>query len=219
MGCDSALRAHDLLWIRKDAELLSPEEPAWVRSALAQSLVVVVRRAQAPPRFIPIGIRGCSRGHRHAAFLRRSDVVACKTPESLAAEKAWLKASTAIPPGLLAALRTVSEFSEREHLVWGPTGSVGYQLATGMQATSNTSDLDVLVRCSDPPSRARLRALHDTIRRVVVRVDVILEGPKGAVALEEYLQNRNALIKTNRGPLLGTFTGKYGVDEASTRIK
>jgi phosphoribosyl-dephospho-CoA transferase len=217
MGTDSALRVHDLVWSCKDAQLLSPDKPAWVRNALEQASVVVVRRAEAPLGFIPIGIRGRSRAHRHAAFLRRSDVLACRTPESLAAEKAWLRVSTAISPGLRRALSTVTEFSEREHLVWGPIGSVGYQLATGIRATGDTSDLDVLVRYGDSPNRARLGAFHDAIRRCVVRVDVILEGPEGAVALEEYLQNRNALIKTNRGPRLGTFAGEYREDGA--RIK
>jgi phosphoribosyl-dephospho-CoA transferase len=218
MGSDSALRVHDLLWIREDAELLSPDEPAWIQNALEQAAVVVVRRAEAPPKFISVGIRGHSRAHRHAAFLRRSDMLACRTPESLASEKTWRKVSTAISPGLRTALKIVTGFSEREHLVWGPIGSVGYQLATGMQATSDTSDLDVLVRCGDFPNRALLRAFHDAIRPCVVRVDVILEGPQGAVALEEYLQNRNALIKTNRGPRFGTFPGQVSGDQASARI-
>jgi phosphoribosyl-dephospho-CoA transferase len=219
MGCDSALRVHDLVWIREGAELLSPDEPAWVQNALEQAAVAVVRRGEAPPRFVPIGIRGHSRAHRHAAFLRRRDVFACRTPESLAAEKTWLKISTAISPGLLTALRTVTEFSEREHLVWGPIGSVGYQLATGRQATSDSSDLDVLVRCGGFPNRALLRAFHEAIRPCVARVDVILENLQGAVALEEYLQNRKALIKANRGPHLGTFPGQCGEDEATARIK
>jgi phosphoribosyl-dephospho-CoA transferase len=99
----------------------------------------------------------------------------------------------------------VSEFGKSNHLIWGPIGSVGYQLATGMPATSATSDLDLLVRCDDRLNHICLRALH-TIHPALVRVDVILEGPAGAVALEEYLQDRPALIKTVRGPRIAAFT-------------
>jgi phosphoribosyl-dephospho-CoA transferase len=205
MGRNEAVRVHDLLWISKDTELLSLGQPAWVGDALTQSSVVVVRRADAPPGFIPVGIRGSSRGQRHAAFLRKADVLACRTPESLAAEQVWDEAAVALPLPLLRALKMVSEFSKRNHLVWGPIGSVGYQLATGTPVTGARSDLDLLVRCDASLSRACLRALH-TIQPGLVRVDVILEGPAGAVALEEYLQDRPALIKTFRGPRIDAFT-------------
>jgi phosphoribosyl-dephospho-CoA transferase len=199
------VRVHDLLWVSKDTELLSAGQPAWLRNALKQSPVVVVRRAEAPPGFIAVGIRGGSREHRYAAFLRKDDVLACRTPESLATEQVWCEYPAALPLPLLRALKMVSEFSERQCLVWGPIGSVGYQLATGMPATSATSDLDLLVRCDDLLSSTCLRALH-AIHPGRVRVDVILEGPQGAVALEEYLQDRPALIKTVRGPRIAAFT-------------
>ncbi len=205
MGSNDAVRVHDLLWISKDAELLSLGQPTWVRDAVRQSSVVVVRRADAPPGFIPVGIRGSSRGQRHAAFLRKADVLACRTPESLAAEQVWHEASAALPLPLLRALKIVGEFSKGNHLVWGPIGSVGYQLATGTPVTGATSDLDMLVRCDAFLRRECLRALH-TIHPGLVRVDVILEGPTGAVALEEYLQDRPALIKTIRGPRIDAFT-------------
>jgi len=199
------VRVHDLLWISKDREWLSSGLPAWARDALKQSPVVVVRRADAPAGFIPVGIRGSGREQRHAAFLRKDDVLACTTPESLAEEQAWHEHPSALPAPLLHALEMVSEFSKRKHLIWGPIGSVGYQLATGIPATSATSDLDMLVRCDAFLSESCLRALH-TIHAGPARVDAILEGPDGAVALDEYLQNRRALIKTVRGPRLAAFT-------------
>jgi phosphoribosyl-dephospho-CoA transferase len=205
MGRKEAVRVHDLLWISRDTELFSLGQPAWVRDVLTRSSVVVVRRADAAPGFIAVGIRGSSRGQRHAAFLRKADVLAYRTPESLAAEQVWHEASAALPLPLLGALKMVGDFSKRNHLVWGPIGSVGYQLATGMPVTDATSDLDMLVRCDDFLSRASLRSLH-TIHPGLVRIDVILEGPAGAVALEEYLQDRPALIKTVRGPRIDTFT-------------
>ena len=204
MGSNDAVRVHDLLWVSKHTELLSVGQPAWVRDTLTQSSVVVVRRAEALPGFIAVGIRGRSREQRHAAFLRKDDVLACTTPESLATEQVWHESSAALPLALLQALERVSEFSKRKHLVWGPIGSVGYQLGSGIPAASATSDLDMLVRCDDFLNHTCLRALR-AIHPGRVRVDVILEGPQGAVALEEYLQNRHALIKTIRGPRIETF--------------
>ena len=205
MGRKEAVRVHDLLWISKDTELFSLGQPAWVRDVLTRSSVVVVRRADAPPGFIAVGIRGSSRGQRHAAFLRKADVLAYRTPESLAAEQVWHEASAALPLPLLGALKMVGEFSRRNHLVWGPIGSVGYQLATGMPAASVASDLDLIIRCDELLSHTCLQALH-AIQAGPVRLDVILEGPRGAVALEEYLQDRPALIKTVRGPRIAAFT-------------
>lgn len=199
------MKVHDLLSISKDTELLSSGQPEWVRDALKQSPVVVVRRAASPLGFIPVGIRGSRREQRHATFLRKKDVFACRTPESLAADHVWQESSTALALPLVRALRIVSEFSRTRHLVWGPIGSVGYQLATGIAVTNATSDLDILVRCDEYLTETCLRAFH-TIPYDRVRVDVILEGPEGAVTLEEYLQNRHALIKTIGGPRLATFT-------------
>src|SRR5258705_10220241 len=199
------VRVHDLLWISKDAELCSSHQPAWLRDALKRSPVVVVRRAEAPPGLIPVGIRGLAREQRHATFLRKDDVLACRTPESLVAEQVWHEFSPTLPLPLLDALKVVSEFSKRKHLVWGPIGSVGYQLATGMPSASFASDLDLLVRCDDLLSHTCLQTLH-AIQPGHVRLDVILEGPQGAVALQEYLQNPQALIKTVRGPRIAAFT-------------
>ena len=199
------VRVHDLLWISKGAELWSLHQPAWVRDALRQSPVVVVRRAEAPSGFIPVGIRGIRREQRYAAFLRKDDVLGCRTPESLAAGQAWHESSAALPLPLLDALKVVSELSKRKNLVWGPIGSVGYQLATGMPAASVASDLDLLVRCNDLLSHTCLQTLH-AIQSGMVRLDVSLEGPQGAVALDEYLHNPQALIKTIRGPRIAAFT-------------
>jgi phosphoribosyl-dephospho-CoA transferase len=198
------VKVHDLLWISKGSELWSLDHPSWVRDALGQAPVVVVRRTEAPRGFVAVGIRGTSREQRHAAFLRKQDVLARRTPGSLAAEQAWHRSSLALPLALFTALEMVGELSKKRQLLWGPIGSVGYQLATGMPATSATSDLDLLVRCNDLLDHESLRALHAL--QLGVRFDVILEGPQGAVALDEYLQNRRTLIKTKRGPRVAVFS-------------
>ncbi len=199
------LRVHDLVWISQDSELFPLEQPAWVRDALRRMPVVVVRRAKAAPGLIPVGVRGDGREHRYGALLRVSDVRAYRTPESVATQRNWLGNATRIPSRLREALAAVSECSDREQFVWGPIGSVGYQLATESPVTTAESDLDVMIRCCLPPDRTQLRAFDQILRKRSARVDVVLEGPLGGVALNEYLRSDEVLIKGNQGPHLAPF--------------
>jgi phosphoribosyl-dephospho-CoA transferase len=199
------LKVHDLLWISEQSEFFSSEQPSWVRDALQRRSVVVVRRAQAPPGFVSVGIRGDARGQRHAAWLRVCDVQAYRTPESLAAQRGWLNNSMGIASRLLAALALVSEISDKEQIVWGPTGSVGYQLATTFPVTTAASDLDVLLRCRLRPDRTQMKAFDKALRNSPARVDVVLEGPLGGVAINEYLASEEVLIKGSEGPHIAAF--------------
>jgi phosphoribosyl-dephospho-CoA transferase len=202
---DGTVRAHDLLWIAEDAELLPEPQPAWVRDALSQMPVTVARRAEAPPGFAAVGIRGRSRELRFAALVKLSDVRNLRTPESLASERGWRENLPAIPARLREALALFDEFSNLEKFVWGPVGSVGYQLATGLPVTTSESDVDVLIRCEVPPDRLMLSAVRHTARKSMARLDVILEGPPGAVALEE-LNSHDVLLKTSPGQRIASFT-------------
>jgi phosphoribosyl-dephospho-CoA transferase len=103
------------------------------------------------------------------------------------------------------ALTLFDELGDTEKFVWGPAGSVGYQLATGLPVTTDESDVDVLIRCEVPPDRLMLSAVRVVAKKSLARFDVILEGPPGAVALEE-LHSHDVLLKTSRGPLIGAFT-------------
>jgi phosphoribosyl-dephospho-CoA transferase len=202
---DGTVRAHDLLWIAEDSELFPEPQPAWVRQALSRMPVVVVRRAEAPPGFAAVGIRGRSRELRFAALVKLSDIRTLRTPESLAAERGWRENHAGIPAGLREPLELFDELSDREKFVWGPAGSVAYQLATGLPVTTSESDVDVLIRCDVPPDRLMLCAVRDIARTSVSRFDVILEGPPGAVALEE-LHSHHVLLKTIQGPRIAAFT-------------
>ena len=99
----------------------------------------------------------------------------------------------------------VSEYSVKERFVWGPIGSVGYQLATKLPVTTATSDLDVMIRCHLPPDRDQMRNFDEHLRKAPARVDVILEGPSGGVAMSEYLSGDEVLIKTSQGARIGPF--------------
>jgi phosphoribosyl-dephospho-CoA transferase len=202
---DGAVRPHDLLWIAEDSKLLPGPQPAWVREALNRMPVVVVRRAEAPPGFAAAGIRGASRELRFAALVKLTDVRSLRTPESLASERGWHENPAGISVALRDLLTAFDELSYRAKFVYGPVGGVGYQLATGLPVTTDTSDVDVLIRCEVPPHPLMISSIRHIAKQSAAYLDVTVEGPPGAVALEE-LQFRNVLLKTSRGPRIATFT-------------
>jgi phosphoribosyl-dephospho-CoA transferase len=106
---------------------------------------------------------------------------------------------------LVKALALVSEIGDKEQFVWGPVGSAGYQLATELQVTTAASDLDVLIRCCLPPNRTQMRILCEDLRKSPVRVDVVLGGPIGGVAINEFLASEKVLIKGSEGPYIAAF--------------
>jgi phosphoribosyl-dephospho-CoA transferase len=202
-----ALRAHDILRLSKAAFL--PEFsalPEWALDSLRASPFVVVRRALAPDGFVPIGIRGQQRSQRAAALLPVSAVEECISPEALAARQPWLDSSLRAALPQLRALRSVAEAAAWESLVWGPVGSVAFELATGAHVIQPESDLDILVRFSSRITTPALRHFRESLTALPVHVDVTLETGGCAAALDEYLESpHHLLIKTPEGPRLGDF--------------
>jgi phosphoribosyl-dephospho-CoA transferase len=88
---------------------------------------------------------------------------------------------------------------------WGPTGSVGFELATGAATATADSDLDLVVRAPllTPRVLTRLVELHARLKGVSVRVDCQIETVGGAIALAELASAASeVLVKTNAGPTL-----------------
>lgn len=196
-------RPHDLLRLSDSAaaDLLPADAPPWTRCALTATPWVVVRRAGAPEGFIAVGIRGASRSHRHAWNVTPADVCQTVVPEDLA---------DVDPPNgrevaATRALRPVRGLLGEAGVRWGPTGSVGFELATGSPAASPDSDLDLLIRAPDltTATLTRLIALHQQFDRLGVRVDCQVETRMGAIALAELLSaSSDILVKTPLGPRL-----------------
>jgi phosphoribosyl-dephospho-CoA transferase len=87
--------------------------------------------------------------------------------------------------------------------IWGPTGSVGYELASGAPAVTAASDFDLIVRAPDEVSRERARRLLVASASLPIRVDVQIETPNGAVALAEYAAGGAPIaLRTVDGPRL-----------------
>jgi phosphoribosyl-dephospho-CoA transferase len=197
------VRPHDLLRLTGGAGLCHEESvPAWVPTSLARAPWVVVRRARGPAGLIPVGVRGSTRAERFAALLTPDAVAARVTPEDLIAERVWHNMDRARWIRSLRVLDAVDELFAALGFAWGPTGSVGFELATGVAAASTASDLDVVVRAPEPLPLGNAREIADYLDRLPVRVDVQLDASAGAVTLADYVRGGRILLRTPDGPIL-----------------
>ncbi len=85
---------------------------------------------------------------------------------------------------------------------WGVTGSTGYALATEIPVLHAASDLDLLIRASQPLDREALLEWQTRVAQLPCRADTQVETPYGAFALNEWLRDGRALLKTSRGARL-----------------
>lgn len=198
------LKTHDLIWINSDCNLLRSPMPEWAVASLARSPVVVVRRANAPLGWLPVGIRGRNRHERHGTMLRESDVSSYRTPESLAVEQAWNRSSHSIGGAALHSLRLIADVAASQAISWGVVGSVGYELATGFPVTRENSDIDIIIRVVEIPALSSLHKFYRKLSMASCRVDALIETPTGAVSLEEFIRGpERLLIRTDSGVHLG----------------
>jgi len=202
----ATLRPHDLVRLRDVRDVAAEGDlPSWATAALATLPLVVVRRARAPDGLVAIGIRGRLRHQRAAAMVRRAAVVERIAPERLAADAAWRRIRSSPRPQIpaLGALEAVSVLLGGLDVAWGPTGSVGFELAGGVPAAWPDSDLDLLVRRGSPWPIAAARGALAALDRLAVRTDVQIETPLGSIALREYARDRAPLLlRTLDGPRL-----------------
>jgi phosphoribosyl-dephospho-CoA transferase len=197
------VRPHDLLRLA-DGTGLSDEEsvPAWVPTSLARAACVVVRRAHAPAGLIPVGVRGRTRAERFSALLALDAVAARVTPEDLVCARGWRNMVRAHTIRSLGVLDTVDELFAALGLAWGPTGSVGFELATSVATASTDSDLDLVVRAPEPLPLGKAQEIADYLNRLPVRVDTQLDAPAGTVTLADYVRGGRILLRTPDGPIL-----------------
>jgi phosphoribosyl-dephospho-CoA transferase len=182
MNAEHAPLPHDLCW-GMPAAGLPLEAPAWVAEALRQQHPVVVRRSLAPAGQLAVGVRGPGREQRYATFMRLADVQRSVRPEQLS----QLAGNGA--PGNWPAMQALAQLRPVLNglgLAWGVSGSAGFELASGVPALHQGSDLDLIVRTPLFVSRQCaaqwLQALADT----PCRVDVQLQTPRGGVALRDW---------------------------------
>ncbi|MEV0826723.1 phosphoribosyl-dephospho-CoA transferase MdcG domain-containing protein [Nonomuraea rubra] len=107
-------------------------------------------------------------------------------------------------PHLAAALSAVARLLDG-FARWGPTGGVGFELATGRPATHAASDLDVLVRAPYRWDQTMATRLAEAFAALPARVDCLLETPQGGVSLVEWSRaGGSVMARTAHGPQLVT---------------
>lgn len=194
-------RPHDLLW-GMTAEQLAADAPAWAHAALRRYAPVVVRRAPAEPGWIAVGIRGQAREQRFASWMRLDAIRRQVSPEAIVRAGRWRAHAQPQWPALRALAQVAPRLAECG-LAWGVTGSLGFELASGLPAVHPASDLDLLLRAPQPVPRAWAQALCAQLDGAPGRIDVQLETPCGALALREWAKGAaRVLLKTASGPLL-----------------
>lgn len=215
-------RPNDLLWFATpEALAVTPPEsiPDWLAGVCGPAWPVVVRRSRPDPDGrLPVGLRGAQRHQRLAAWLNPDAITRHVRPEDLAAQH---PGSSTQPPHFLtrhtadtrqqARLNTLPALQALDYLAprldsfgaqWGPTGSVGYTLATGHMACNAESDLDLIIRLHTPLSTSDARHLGQWIDQAPGRVDMQVDTGDGAFAFNEWRHHpRSMLLKTSHGPV------------------
>ena len=156
---------------------------------------------------VAVGVRGAARRERWAAWLDSSDVLEQLKPVDLTPRLSALSPQRlAAAPALAAAAALDAAWPDLEATpAWGPTGSVGFELASERPIAHADSDLDAIIRCPAPVAVAKAQTWLAAFDKASfgVRCDVLLETPMGGVALLDYVRSAPPMmLRTGAGPRL-----------------
>jgi phosphoribosyl-dephospho-CoA transferase len=194
---------HDLLQLAPGTPDF-PDAPAWVAASLTRAPFVVVRRAVSVNGLIAVGIRSEIRSERFGSWLDPRFVAEVVKPESLGpAKPATTRAN--LPAFVL--LQAIAPLCEATGCTWGPTGSAGFELASGYPTVTQTSDLDLLMRAPEPLDRAAAKTLFDALSQAALdhgtRIDMQIQTHDGAFSLAEYAHpGARVMLRCADGPKL-----------------
>jgi phosphoribosyl-dephospho-CoA transferase len=195
------LHIHDLLLLRGESAVTSAEGVPCPYLNPNQRPWVVVRRGRIADGLIPVGVRGAQRHQRCAGFIRWSDVLEIRQPDQLRLTLANDSRRA------LQAFRTLSYLES--HLVglnlsWGPGGSVGYELASGIPTVRDDSDLDFILFVPRQLETTEVQDLWRMISSAPGKVDVLVETPLCGFSLKEFAttSQRKILLRTSDGRIL-----------------
>lgn len=170
-------------------ELVSPERAAWLRNALR-----VV-----PPQELAQNEKAAMHSGRIGPKQASHDF-----------------AAMVLGPDPYAALLDVFPAMAGIGLPWGPTGGLGFALATGLPVLHEGSDIDLLVRAPAPLSQEQVLALAAVVERSERPVDLQIDTGRGGFSFKEWAGcvpqragpphgrggRRRVLLKTGAGPVL-----------------
>jgi phosphoribosyl-dephospho-CoA transferase len=197
---------HDLIRLREPIALTADGPvPPWVEAALRRAPWVVVRRGHVRDGMMPVGVRGTARCERFAAFVSVAEIADRLAPEDLTDSRHVIERTCREEAPALAALVRVAPILVRRGLRWGPGGSVGFEIATGVTTATASSDLDLILRPDrrlEPNETAELLAALSAAA-APARIDVVLETPSGGVSLADLAAGpARVLVRTPCGPCL-----------------
>ncbi|MED1796975.1 malonate decarboxylase holo-ACP synthase [Brevibacillus nitrificans] len=197
--------AHDIVKLHPEDIVSLTSIPDWAHHSLRTAPFVVVRRVPIVNELVPIGIRGSERNQRYGAFLPRDKIVQRITPEQLAERKEWRTKQNTSFQNVWGALEVVDAVLGAFKLAWGPTGSVGFELACHVPSIKLMSDLDIVVRVPEVLDRRDASEIYRELCSTSVRVDVQLDTPSGVIALSEFVHSDGRiLVRSEKGPELIT---------------
>lgn len=187
---------HDLLWVAPGSLCLEGPWPDWADASWLRAAPVVVRRDATGEGTVPVGLRGLARNQRAKATVPADAVLRRLAPEALGA---------AIGAGEWPALATLAAVAPTLHatgLAWGPTGGVGFFLASGLPVLRPGSDLDLLVRAPQPLTPEQADALDGIQADAACNIDLQIDTGCGAFAFTEWRRGSRVMLKTDTGPRL-----------------
>jgi phosphoribosyl-dephospho-CoA transferase len=195
------IETHDLLKISHDDIISHSPIPHWAVQSLEKAPYVVVRRVHVPKGQVAIGIRGKERNERFGAFLPVDCVLKQIKPEHLKERNLW---KNKLSPVFLT-MEFAEEILERYGHLWGPGGSAGFELASGVETVTSKSDLDLIIRAQKPlPVNVALEIVNE-FKKCPVKVDLQVETTAGGFSLLEYARDAGpVLLKTLFGPKLSS---------------
>lgn len=197
------IRVHDLLRISDPKDLIHVGTgPDWLNDALTDAPWVVARRAPVTGGLVPVGVRGSCRAERFAAFLPASSIIERFGPEDLSSSRAVSARARRDQLPAFSALSRLQTLLRGLDILWGPVGSVGFELASGAHVVHRRSDLDVIVRQTDfVLSPGLLNGLLAVLETSQVAIDILVETDSGGFALLDYSsEDETLVVRTEEGP-------------------
>jgi phosphoribosyl-dephospho-CoA transferase len=204
-----AVQTHDLLKINPECFLDEATSrgdmvPGWAEEHLRIAPFAVVRRGLISETGLPIGVRGSDRNQRWAASCSPHAVLSAIAPSQLLGRTVVPSRVDAVP-----ALQSLELLQARWidlDCPWGPGGSVGFELATGMNVAKAESDLDIVIRAARPITIEEANFLCAQATDLPAIVDIRVETPICGFSLKEYARagRKEILLRMPNGPVLGS---------------
>jgi phosphoribosyl-dephospho-CoA transferase len=197
------LHVHDLILLGASAVISNEGGPACPYLNPNQRPWAVVRRGRISDGLVPVGVRGSQRHERCAGFTGLSEVLETRRPDQLRLLLAQDSRR------VLQAFRTLSYLKSRLvgfDMSWGPGGSVGYELASGIPTVRAGSDLDLILFAPRKLEITEAQDLWRMISSAPGKVDALVETPFCGFSLKEFVTTspRKILLRTSDGGILGS---------------